>query len=572
MNISKFIIKNAKSFGEETVLDFHSDLNICIGPNAGGKSNLLDILNFTLNYFFLHSWRTTENRTAEGFLVGKSVQQISIFNPPVQFCEKHDKKQGESQEIKITFKLEDRDIQNIKFILENKDKLTLFEKENFNSENFQNNFLAVIPSPSIPIESIVGKEIEFHIKDYRIVSPQLEQNENQIYVLLLKYLNNFELVSLLAQSYNNSEDSSVKLPRLYPPIVYFSPYRIPQNQYLVSRLAGSDIFAMIETYRRNTSKNISSTFDFANNYFARKLRLLNNNIEAFAEDEEVKSVNAYIKTLGYKRFIYKEIDPINNTYQALIERKDGGLFEISKASSGEKEIVNILLGIFAFNIKDGIMIIDEPELHLHPLWQNTLVELFFDLADTRGIQFFIVTHSPHFITARSIKNVLRVYSENGISKVVISPILTENEKDLFLLVNLLNSAKIFFSDIVILVEGVVDRIVYEAVLKKLQKQINGTKIVEILHIDGIGSFDRFIGFLKKWSIQRYRIADLGYTTNDTDNLFILQRGSIEAYFQNVVTKSHYDIDDAIQIAKSIDEGSLILPSEIDSIFKSILSA
>ena len=73
MKITKFTIKNAKSFGEETVLNFNSDLNIFIGPNAGGKSNLLDVLNFTLNYFFLYSWRTTESRTGEGLLIGRNI-------------------------------------------------------------------------------------------------------------------------------------------------------------------------------------------------------------------------------------------------------------------------------------------------------------------------------------------------------------------------------------------------------------------------------------------------------------------------------------------------------------------
>ena len=463
-------------------------------------------------------------------------------------------------------------MQNIKFILESKDQLVLFEKENFNSENFKNNFLTAIPTLSIPIESIIGKEIHFNIEDYSIIPQQLEQDEHQIYILVLKYLNHFEFISLLVESYNNLEDNLVKLPRLYPPIVYFSPYRIPQTQNLISRLAGSDIFSMVETYKRNTSKNISSAFDFANNYFARKLRLFDNNVDKFYNDEEVKFANSYIKKLGYESFIYKEVDPINNVYQAFIERKGGGFFELSKASSGEKEIINILLGIFSFNIKNGIIIIDEPELHLHPLWQNTLLELFFDIADTRKIQFFIVTHSPYFITSRSIKNVLRVYSENGVSKVVIPSELTESEKDLFLLVNLLNSTKIFFSNTVILVEGVVDRIIYEAVLKKLQKQIGNTKIVEILHIEGTGSFDRFISFLKKWSIKCYRVADFGYSSSDTNNLFVLQQGNIETYFQSVIAKPHYAIDDAIQIAKSIDEANLVIPNEIETIFRNILNS
>ena len=100
-------------------------------------------------------------------------------------------------------------MQNIKFILESKDQLVLFEKENFNSENFKNNFLTAIPTLSIPIESIIGKEIHFNIEDYSIIPQQLEQDEHQIYILVLKYLNHFEFISLLVESYNNLEDNLI---------------------------------------------------------------------------------------------------------------------------------------------------------------------------------------------------------------------------------------------------------------------------------------------------------------------------------------------------------------------------
>lgn len=57
MNIKNLTIKNIKSFGEEVNINFQDNLNIFIGPNAGGKSNLMDILNIVFLYFFIYPWR-----------------------------------------------------------------------------------------------------------------------------------------------------------------------------------------------------------------------------------------------------------------------------------------------------------------------------------------------------------------------------------------------------------------------------------------------------------------------------------------------------------------------------------
>ena len=45
-----------------------------------------------------------------------------------------------------------------------------------------------------------------------------------------------------------------------------------------------------------------------------------------------------------------------------------------------------------------IVIIEEPESHLHPLAQSQLAELFSRVSDDRGVQFILETHSEHLLT------------------------------------------------------------------------------------------------------------------------------------------------------------------------------
>ncbi|MBR4909014.1 MAG: AAA family ATPase [Acidaminococcaceae bacterium] len=55
--------------------------------------------------------------------------------------------------------------------------------------------------------------------------------------------------------------------------------------------------------------------------------------------------------------------------------------------------------------KDGILILDEPEIHLHPKWQLLLAEIIVLLQKEFGLYVLVNTHSPYFLHA------IEVYAE-----------------------------------------------------------------------------------------------------------------------------------------------------------------
>jgi len=569
MNIKNLTIKNAKSFGEEVSIDFQDNLNIFIGPNAGGKSNLMDILNIVSSHFFIYPWRIiTELDSETGFITRQYFQnrRDQIFNPINRFLDKHNKRPNEDQEIKIIFKPETEDIKNIEILLNNSEKLITFENKIYYQSNYLKIFIDSLKD--FNINELKDKTLEYVIKNYAIDYKDIYQK------IFLEYLNNFNLYSLLITEYNNSIGTEEKIQQLFPPLVYFSPYRIPSIRNLVINISGTNYFDLIEKYKKSDSKNISSTFELATYYFATKFLYSKDDNKIFSQDEEVKFVKEYLKKLGYRDFTFRLANqPQNrekNIYEAILTRKDGERIEISKASSGEKEILNLLLGIFAFNVKNGVVVIDEPDLHLHPKWQYLSLQLFYDLSIKRGIQFFIVTHSPHFITQESIKNVIRVYVKDGESKVILSPTLDESEKDLFQIINVFNNTKIFFADKIVLVEGDVDNIVYSSILRIIQAEVGNSEVIEILDIKGSGNLNKFKKFLDKWLIKNYRVIDKGYQSEDKENLFILSKPDIKDYFQDLMSKRGSDIDYAIVIAKAIESKKIEIPLELYSVFKKII--
>ncbi len=106
--------------------------------------------------------------------------------------------------------------------------------------------------------------------------------------------------------------------------------------------------------------------------------------------------------------------------------------KISLASSGQQEVVWILLQLFILilNHEKVFLIIEEPEAHLFPKAQKSLVELISLLFNENKSQVIITTHSPYILT--SFNNL--IYAENvgiqheEVSKIIPKPLWLDVEK------------------------------------------------------------------------------------------------------------------------------------------------
>ena len=49
--------------------------------------------------------------------------------------------------------------------------------------------------------------------------------------------------------------------------------------------------------------------------------------------------------------------------------------------------------------ENGVIVLDEPEIHLHPAWQLLLAEIIVILQTEFNLHVLITTHSPYFLNA-----------------------------------------------------------------------------------------------------------------------------------------------------------------------------
>ncbi len=81
----------------------------------------------------------------------------------------------------------------------------------------------------------------------------------------------------------------------------------------------------------------------------------------------------------------------------LFKDNNGNEFDIDKLSTGEKTLLSKVLYLFFQDYKNKVILIDEPELSLHPSWQNRVLKIYENFAIANNCQVIIATHSPHIV-------------------------------------------------------------------------------------------------------------------------------------------------------------------------------
>ena len=91
----------------------------------------------------------------------------------------------------------------------------------------------------------------------------------------------------------------------------------------------------------------------------------------------------------------------NFNNRGLLEfKQDGKIFDLNNTSSGIKSIGMIQLLLENRKLKENTyLIMDEPEVHLHPEWQVKLAKILVLLVKDLNVKLFINSHSPQFIEA-----------------------------------------------------------------------------------------------------------------------------------------------------------------------------
>ena len=100
----------------------------------------------------------------------------------------------------------------------------------------------------------------------------------------------------------------------------------------------------------------------------------------------------------------------------LFTNSSGDEFDINELSSGEKQLFLRTLAIKMLNPENSIILIDEPELSLHPKWQQRIVDVYRKIG--KNNQIIIATHSPHILGSVKKENIMLLDKDDD-GKIVV---------------------------------------------------------------------------------------------------------------------------------------------------------
>lgn len=576
-------------------IKFNPGMNVLIGPNGSGKSNFLEILNKLFNNALIQTTEYSETSIRSWEIKGRHKGippdfRNSIRSELKKFPVITNKNSGSNKiKIQIEIQLTKKDIENLFFIHQNSTELNEIGMQysqvfpNFPQVDFKdleklNSLTLIFENQSAEylteISNYQGVELftYFYINHFNQIQYVIElarkrHQKNWPYLnnnfAILSSLRNYNQIDSIVQIQSSEEDeiSSAKLSMANENLLHNDQNEPHIFRYLFKKFG----YAFHRHIREKALKEgYDPMSDFIDPLFLKINQILEDTVE----------LKLYIR----------QPDPNQLTYYFdFMDSKTGKLASISELSSGEKGLIHFIFCIYGNDLFNGVMIIDEPEIHMHPQMQETCLKFMKKMVD-EGMQFIIATHSPIFVNEKTIDGIRRFYlDDNGFTKVII-PYIGNKEKELIQILSYTNSSKIFFSDKVVLVEGDSDEYFFRFYFDKYKEVKAINKNVDFLYIGGKDKIGYWKKFLTNCKINSYYIGDLDNVsggqsaetvTKDSKNIFILKQGDLETYIGKI---RHNKLENAIDFCKNRYDTWKIEPSnkekidELNEIFDEITTS
>ena len=389
MNISKIEIKNFRSI-DKMELDINeiSDKKclIFLGINESGKSNILKAISLLDSTRLDNtSYSSDCNKTAE--TKGESIEityhlEINNFDTYKKaFIEK-----GYPE--KLVDKIDITDIHKIITIDEDNDK--------------QNNFKIWIKDSDIfPKYVVIDGDIE-ELTDDDDINQLIQEGYEQLNKEMLESVLEFNLFDVF----------EVNVPKT----IFWES----DDKYLINNTINLNQFKSNE----NISIPLRNIFHIAGiENISKRIDLITDNTEKRSqlEDELSEATTKYINDVWKEHRVNIKIDIENMQCKIMVEDKDDTKpkYNMDQRSDGFKQFISILLNLSAENsskkLKNCMILLDEPEIHLHPSGVRYLRDELLKISKNNIV--LIATHSIYMVDKKDLNRHYKVEKEKSLTNI-----------------------------------------------------------------------------------------------------------------------------------------------------------
>src|SRR3989338_3548571 len=489
MKIKSLQISNIWSFkyvediSNAPKISFDRNFNILIGQNGAGKSTALEVINFVFRRVLFVPYNRNNDLYGQRTAIDTGQKKTILAKMSnVQFyrdfrLERNYDFETQTQKIRIVIEIDDIDRANIKFLQDNKSKLSpiigVYSAEQMFADGvFQNEYQVDI-------------ELDSANKTYTVQTSQ---------DIGFTYLTGYNLYKEVVEIYNE-ENQENQIGNLAESFALIGSYR-NYNTYSTSASLGAGNTAEKQIQQLKTteySKSTNSTESGEPSVFTLvRLRMAGecfNLIETKKDKKEceeaanslpfIKLINEKIKLVNLKvQIMLTDVSRWNFAFSFIDTKRNKAVADINSLSAGQKAIVHLVFEAYGRgDLKGGLVIIDEPEIHLHYQFQNEYLRVIEKLNKEQGCQYILVTHSE------TISSVIRLsLDEEGYTK-INQPVITANQKWLVKILDNKRSTHAFFGSKVLLVEGDSDRYFFRSIIGKIEEKHKKGLVQDITILD-----------------------------------------------------------------------------------------
>ncbi len=535
MKIKSATVSNILSFpfiedidGSSETIVFDTKANILIGPNGSGKSNLLEILSKLMEAYFFTQFEIEDNAMAlnqeqKPIRLNTNNNKLSSFNNLVKHRDFNEKE----SKLKLVLSFDMNDISNLKFIVENFDELSAINRDYTTQSSFFNkqwNFDDLKFDRQLDVcffftlSSRPGNQIAVQVEQQKLSHRE---------VFIHDYLEYFNLIQRLIEVGITIKGKPwQELKTTFALIGSLRQFGGFVKQISIGVGSGNQLNAAAQNSFSNSTKNAMSADTVFQIAFMKVGQIIKLNREGrytneylrILQTEEgslIKRINDVLDEIGLKVSMHS-YNLHSLSIQVSILNSKNEVVDFNELSTGQKSIFHLIFSVYGFDLKNGLLIIDEPELHLHTSMQKKYFQILKKIAEPFNLQVILATHSPVFIDENTIQNTFR-FSKQENNSFITRPNrkIDQTQKDLLQFLTYTNSSRIFFSDIVILVEGSSDEYFFKYFYDNYYLVKRQTKLtIEFLNIGGKGNRKKWADFLNLFAISNAYIGDFDNIQNE----------------------------------------------------------
>lgn len=227
------------------------------------------------------------------------------------------------------------------------------------------------------------------------------------------------------------------------------------------------------------------------------------------EEELTAAITGYINQVWKEHKINVKVCIENMQCSIMIEDKDdtSPKYSISQRSDGFKQFMSILLNLSAENstdkLKNRIILLDEPEVHLHPSGVRYLRDELLKISEKNIV--LVATHSIYMVDRENLERHYKVEKDKSVTKV--TPIPEDNPyMDEVVYEALGTSIYELIEPNMLVFEGKTDKDLFDAFTKKYKVEIKPKKIGTI-SADGVEKMPKYTKFFNGKMVKGYFVTD-----------------------------------------------------------------